>query len=88
MLTKQVRQKSVVFVTIGIFLNKGFRFKPYVCNRYHDLLMMSMNSMNLCNIAILKIGNTYYRFVITGISKSEAIKLLYNIDLTEKSRTL
>ena len=50
--------------------------------------MMSMNSMNLCNIAILKIGNTYYRFVITGISKSEAIKLLYNIDLTEKSRTL
>ena len=25
------------------FLNKGFKFQPYVCNRCHDLLMMSMN---------------------------------------------
>ena len=24
------------------FLNKGFKFQPYVCNRCHDLLM-SMN---------------------------------------------
>ena len=25
------------------FLNKAFKFQPYVCNRCHDLLMMSMN---------------------------------------------
>ena len=25
------------------FLNKGFKFQPNICNRYHDLLMMSMN---------------------------------------------
>ena len=36
------------------FLNKGFKFQTYVCNRSHDLLMMSMN---LDNIAILKIKN-------------------------------
>ena len=24
-------------------LNKGFKFRAYVCNRCHDLLMMSMN---------------------------------------------
>ena len=24
------------------FLNKGFKFQPYVCNRCHDLLIMSM----------------------------------------------
>ena len=24
------------------FLNKAFKFQPYVCNRCHDLLMMSM----------------------------------------------
>ena len=31
------------------FLNKRFKFQPYVCNRCHDLLMMSMN---LSDIAI------------------------------------
>ena len=25
------------------FLNYSFKFQPYVCNRSHDLLMMSMN---------------------------------------------
>ena len=30
-------------------LNKGLKFETYVCNRCHDLLMMSMN---LNNIAI------------------------------------
>ena len=56
-------------------------FQPYVCNRCHDLLMMSMN---LSNIAILKIKNVDYHCIVTGISKREPIKLLQNIDLTEK----
>ena len=51
-LIKQVNQKSVVFVTIGIFLNKGFKFAPNICNGYHNFLMMSMN---LSDIAILNI---------------------------------
>ena len=44
--------------------------------------------MNYSNIAILKIKNVDYRCIITGISKSEAISLMQNINLTEKSRTL
>ena len=67
------------------FLNKGFKFQPYVCNRCHDLLMMSMN---LSNIYILNIKNVDYRCIISGINKSEAINLLQNTDLTEESRTL
>ena len=63
------------------FLNKRFKFQTYVCNRCHDLLMMSTK---LNNIAVLKIKNAEYRCIITGISKSEAITLLQNIDLTEK----
>ena len=57
------------------FLNKGFTFQPYVCNRCHNLLM----SMNLSNIAVLKFKNTDYCGIITGISKSKAIKLLQNM---------
>ena len=54
-------------------------------NGCHYLLMMSVN---LSYIAILKIKNADYHFNISGISKSEAIKLFQNIDLTEKNRAL
>ena len=67
------------------FLNKGFEFQSYVCNRCHDLLMMSIN---LSDIAILKIENANHLCIITWISKSEAINLMQNIDLTKKSGTL
>ena len=36
------------------------------------------------NIAILKIKNSDYCCIISGISKSEVTKLLQNNDLTEK----
>ena len=55
MLIKQVHQKSMIFVTIGIFLIKGFKFQPNVCNRCHDLLIMSVD---IRDIAILNIKST------------------------------
>ena len=45
-------------------------------------------SMNLCDIAILNIKGSDYHCIISGDSKNETIKLLQNIDLTEKSGTL
>ena len=47
-----------------------------------------MNSINFSYIAILKIKNNDYCCIFSGISKSKAIKLFRNIDLTEKSRAL
>ena len=67
------------------FLNYSLKFQPNVCNRCHDLLMMSMN---LSNIAILNIKSSDYCFIASLISKNEAIILMQNADLTEKSRTL
>ena len=55
------------------FLNKCFKFQPHFYNRCHDLLMMSTN---LSNSYILNNKNGYYRCIINGISKSEALKLL------------
>ena len=46
----------------------------------HNLLMMSMN---LSDIVILNIKGVDYHCNIRGISKSEAINLMQNIDLTE-----
>ena len=59
--------------------------QPNVCNRCHDLLIMSMN---LSDIAILNIKDSDYRCIISLISKNEAINLMQNADLTEKSGTL
>ena len=53
------------------FLDKGFKFQSEVWNGCHDVLMMSMN---LSDIAILKLKVIDYGCIISGISKSEAIK--------------
>ena len=47
-----------------------------------------MMSMKLSDIAILNIKSVDYRCIISGINKNEAINLIRNADLTEKSRTL
>ena len=63
------------------YLNQGFRFQPNVCNGCHDFLMMSMN---LGDIVILNTKSDEYCCDISRISKSVAINLMQNIDLTEK----
>ena len=68
-----------------IELTFGFKFQPNVCNRCHDLLMMSIN---LSEIAILNIKGSDYRCIISLIIKNEIINLMQNADLTEKSGTL
>ena len=84
-LIRQANQKSVISVTTDIFLDKGFTFQLDVCNGCHDVSMMSMN---LSDIAILNIKVAAYGCIIGGISKREAIKLMQNTNLSEKSGTL
>ena len=47
-----------------------------------------MMSVNLSDIAILNIKGSDYRCIISSISKDEAINLMENAYLTEKSGTL
>ena len=54
------------------FLNYSFKFQPNVCNRCHDLLMMSMN---LGNIAIWDIKGSVYCYIISLFSKKWDHKL-------------
>ena len=68
-----------------VFLSYSFIFQPNVCNRNHDLSMMSIN---LSVIAILNTKGSDYRCIISLIAKNEAIKLLQNADLTGESGTL
>ena len=81
MLIRQANQKNAIFY----FSNKGLKFQPCVCNRWHELSMMSMK---LTDNVFSKLQCDYYRFIIIGINKSEAINFMENIELTEKSITL
>ena len=65
------------------FLNKGFKFQPYVCNGCHDMLIM-----NLSDVVILKVQGVDYRCITTGISKSVAVNLLQKTGLKKKNGTL
>ena len=67
------------------FLNYSFKFQPNVCNRCHDLLIMSIN---LRDIAFSNIKGSDYCCIISLISKNEAIIFMKNADLTKKGGTL
>ena len=78
---KTIEAKECDICQNGYFLNKGFKFQLNVYNECHDLLIMCMN---LSDISILNIKGADYCYIIGGISKSEAINLMQNIDLTKK----
>ena len=82
--TKTSKSKECDISHYWYFSNKGFKFQSLICNRCHDLLMVSLN---LSDIAFLEIKNAGCHCIISGISRSKAIKLLQNIDLSEKSGT-
>ena len=58
--TSEIKQCNIFHY--WYYLNKEFKFQSNVCNRCHDLLMMSMN---LHDIAILNIESADYCCIIS-----------------------
>ena len=73
-LIKQVHQKNVCFVIIGMLVINILRLS-HVCIKYHDVLMPSYE---LKNIAILNVKGVNYRCISWGISKNKAVNVLNN----------
>ena len=74
---KTVTSKECDICHYQYFLKYSFKFKPNICNRCHDLLMMSMN---FSDITILNFKGSDYRCIISLISKNDAM----NFDVTKK----
>ena len=70
-LIRQVHQRSVLFVTICIFLDKGFKSQSSSCNSCHNVLIMSID---INDTVILNLLSVDFSCSFVGISKSEAIK--------------
>ena len=73
------------YLPLLVFLDKGFQFQPDDCNGCYDVLIMSIN---LSDIAFLNIQDVQYCCIINRISKSEAMGLLDNANINEKSEKL
>ena len=70
---KTIKSKECDICHFWYFLNEEFKLQSNVRNRCHHFLMMSIN---LSNVAILKIKYADYCCIITRISKNGATKLM------------
>ena len=74
---KTSASKECIICHYWYFLDKAFRFQLAVCNGCHDILF---TSIDINNITVLNIYGLYYRCIINGINKSEAMSLLQNAE--------
>ena len=64
------------------FLDKGFKFEPYLCNGSHDLMQ---KAVNFNDVAIFSFKVSDYRIHFWYMRKNEAISITKNSDLNEES---
>ena len=83
MLIRQINQKNVCFVIIGISYMK--RLVKGLCD---DCYNFSEKSIDFKNIAIVHIKKNAYRIYFPYMSKRKAKKLMTNSDLVDKMRIL
>ena len=69
----------MIFVTIGIS-DIGFKYEPYLCNGYHDLMQKTM-SFN--DVAIVYVKGSAYRMHFWYMSKNVAISLISDSNLVD-----
>ena len=64
------------------FLNKNFSYEQYLCNGCHDLMQKAMNFNDVATVSIK--GNDY-RIHFWYMSKNDALVLMNNSSLNEKT---
>ena len=67
------------------FLDENFSYEPHLCNGCHDLMQ---KAMNFNDVAIVSIKRNDYRIHFWYMSKDEAISIMHNSSLNEKTGLL
>ena len=67
------------------FLDKNFKYEPYLCNGCHDLLQ---KAKNFNDVAIVSVKESNYRIHFWYMSKNDAINIMKNSNLNKKSGSL
>ena len=63
----------------------GFKYEPYLCNGFHDLMQKAM-SFN--NVAIVYVKRSAYRNHFWYMSKDDAINIMNGSNLADKMGVL
>ena len=67
------------------FLDKNFTYEQYICDGCHDLMQKAM-SFN--DVAIVSIKGSDYRIHFWYMSKDDAISIMRNSNISDKTGTL
>ena len=67
------------------FLDKNFKYEPYLCNGCHDLMQ---KAINFNNVAVVSVKGSDYRIHFWYMNKNDAINIMKNSKLHEKNRLL
>ena len=67
------------------FLDNNFNYEPYLCNGCHDLMQ---KAMNFNDVAVVSIKGNDYRIHFWYMSKDNAISIMNNSNLNEKTGLL
>ena len=71
--------------TFYYFLDKNFKFGPYLCNGCYD---MSFKAISMKNLAIINHNGNHYRVNFAFISKKDASNLIKKATIIDKKGTL
>ena len=69
-------------------LDKSFNYEPYVCNGCHDLMQEAMNFNDVAIVAIVSVKESDYRIYFWYMTKNDAINIMKNSNLNDKSGLL
>ena len=67
------------------FLDKDFKYEPYLYNGCHDLMQ---KDMNFNDVAMVSIKGNDYRIHFWYMSKDDAINIMKNSSLNKKTGSL
>ena len=67
------------------FKDIGFKYEPYLCNSFHELLQKAM-SFN--DVAIVYVKGSAYRIHFWYMSKDDAISIMINSNWVDKKCVL
>ena len=67
------------------FLDKSFKYGPYLCDGCYD---MSLKAVSIKNLAIINHNGNHYRVNFTSMSKKDAYNLIRNSVIMVEKGTL
>ena len=79
------RSKECMLCHYWYFLNKSFKYGPYLCDGCYDIVQRSTDFKNIANVRIKK---NAYRIYFPYMNKHEAKKIIKKFDPIDKTGSI